>query len=493
MRNLLKNINYKIVSIVLLAVILAGAISALVFLRPAYRQKFVVTGDVRQSVEVRSFDGFKTYTVVRDGRNYECLKLSDLVEAAGPYAKDGTVVMKGDDALLAEVDAGSLAGMYIAYTAENAWECINENHPPTSNIKRLSEIWVVSKGGADETAVNFITTEKNIASFTPGQFYMQSARIAPVFEGESARDTEKGKFSVTAYTERRYAEVSDILPGAKEILVMGGEGQYAFDYKPGRVELKGNALDYVFSDGKKRMKNVRGILADPPAASNMDAYQEAVNFLTKGERVLVVLMDGFGYNQYEYAKNKGYVPFLGTKEEKQATTVFEPVTPVGLSAILTGKPPYMNGIYKRGLTELKAEDIFAYAAKAGKKAAYIEGNVNIVQTSLAPELNADRNGDESTDSEVFESAAGAVQSGADYVFVHFHGIDDMGHASGDINETVMQKVKEVDGYIAKLLADFTGRVIVTADHGMHRAGPEGGHGAFRFEDMLVPYISFNAD
>jgi len=491
MRNLLKSINYKLTSIVLAALLLAGAVCAFVFIKPAYAQKFVITGDVEKIIEAQSFEGFAAYTAVRDGKSYRCLKLSDLIALAKPYSEESTVVLKGDDALLAEVDIKSLEGMYIAYTAENAWECINYYHPPTSNIKRLSEVWVAAKNKTDALAVNFITADKNVASYTPGQFFMHASGIAPFFEGKSTRDTEKGQFSVSAYTERRYMDVSGILPGAKQVLVMGDEGQYAFDSKPGRVELTGNSLSYVFSDGKKRMEDVRGVLADPPAASNMDTYQESANFLDKGDRVLAFLVDGFGYNQYVYAKNNGFIPYIGTKEAKQATTVFMPVTPVGLSAILTGKPPYINGIYKRGMSDLKADDIFKYTADAGKKAAYIEGDIKIVNTSLAPELNADRNGDNSTDTEVFEAAKEALQGGADYIFVHFHGVDDKGHDNGDINPEVMQKAKEIDGYIKSLAEGFKGRVIVTADHGMHQAGTEGSHGAFCYEDMLVPYISFS--
>jgi len=487
-----KKINFKIISIILAALLVACVAAAALFLKPVYKPSFAVTGDVEHSLKIESFDGYDTYKVKRDGKTYKGILLADLVAAAVPYTINSTVIIRGDDGLLAQVEADKLTGMHIVYTSQFGWEMINEYHPPTSNIKRIAEIWVVADEEVKEHAVNIISADTDIASYTSGQLFMSAASFEPKFHGQSETSGENGAFQVAVYTERRYKSVIEIAPDADDVLVMGEEGQYAYDASAGEIELSGNTLSYVFSDGKTTMEDVRGILISPPSASNMDAYHEAVNYLGADQSVMVILIDGFGYHQYTYAVLNDIIPFIsGLPEAKKATTVYKPVTYCGLSAMLTGQPPEVNGVYERGISELNVPDIFMHSVCEGKTCAYIEGNVNIINTSLKPALNADRDGDNSTDKEVFESAKKA--SGADFIFVHFHGVDDFGHNYGDINKKTMSKLKEIDAYIAELVAVFDGRVIITTDHGMHQTHDGGDHGVFCHKDMIIPYISFDSE
>mgnify|MGYP002358245054 CR=1 FL=1 len=63
-----------------------------------------------------------------------------------------------------------------------------------------------------------------------------------------------------------------------------------------------------------------------------------------------------------------------------------------------------------------------------------------------------------------------------------------GHNYGPLAEETMEVLAMVDVYTGLLLKEWTGKVIVVADHGMHFADPEGDHGNFQLEDMFVPYI-----
>jgi predicted AlkP superfamily pyrophosphatase or phosphodiesterase len=222
----------------------------------------------------------------------------------------------------------------------------------------------------------------------------------------------------------------------------------------------------------------------------MDAYQESLNNVENGIRTMVVLIDGFGYHQYTDAMGNGTAPFMASLDDaKKATTVYQPVSHAGLAAMVTGRPPCDNGIYQRGMSDIMVPDIFERMTQMGKTSVYIEGHISLINTSLAAELNADRDGDEMTDDEVFETAMDAVTSDADFLFVHFHGVDDLGHDNGDLSASTMDKISEVDGYIKALAENFKGRLIISADHGMHTTTDGGSHGEFRYEDMIVPYIS----
>lgn len=486
----LKKIKCAVWKIALIVVLIGAGVLAFMLAKPVYHASFILTGDVQETITVSSFDGFDTQTAKRDGKGYRSIALADLVAAAQPYIADNTVVLRGSDGLLAEVDAGQLEGMHVTYTAQNGWEMINDFHPPSSNIKNIIEIWVVAQDTVREMAVNVITQDSNMISLTPGQLFMQQTHFAPIFHGASETDAQNGSYGVSVYTERRFMDVTDIVPEAADVLVMGEEGGYLYDTAPGQIMLIGNTLYYVCSDGKTSMEGVRGVLVDPPRASNMDAFQESINNVENDVRTMVVLVDGFGYHQYTYAKEKNIIPFIGSLgDAKKATSVYKPVTHAGLAAMLTGRPPSDNGVYQRGASDLLVPDVFVRMTQMGKTSAYIEGNVNILNTSMQATLNADRDGDGFTDNEVFGSAMEAVQSDVDFLFVHFHGVDDFGHDYGDIKTQTMDKLHEVDGYIAQLADNFNGRLIISADHGMHETADGGSHGEFRYEDIMIPYIS----
>lgn len=490
MMGFLKKIECAVWKIAMVVILIAAGVLALMLAKPVYHASFIVTGDVQNTVTVSSYDGFETETALRDGKRYKSIALADLVTAAQPYIEKSTVVLRGSDGLLAEVDAEQLDGMHVTYTAENGWEMINDFHPPSSNIKNIAEVWVVAQETVREMAVNVISQDSNITSLTPGQFFMQQTSFVPLFHGASEAESDSGTYGVTVYTERRYIDITDIAPDALDVLVMGELGAYLYDTSPGRIMLIGNKLYYVCSDGKTSMEDVRGVLVNPPSASNMDAYQESINNVENGVRTMVVLIDGFGYHQYTYAVDNGIAPFIASLgEAKQATSVYKPVTHAGLTAMLTGRPPCDNGIYQRGMSDILVPDVFERMTQMGKTSAYIEGNVNIVNTSLQATLNADRDGDGLTDNEVFESAMEAVASDTDYLFVHFHGVDDFGHDNGDMSELTMDMIKEVDDYVQALAESFTGRLIISADHGMHMTTDGGAHGEFRYEDIIIPYIS----
>lgn len=486
--------KYKILFIIASVLFLLVLSIALIFVFTdnAYIPTFKITGDVEKELKINAYEAYETVTAQRDGSRYNALLLSDLVEEATPYTDEYDVYIKGDDELLVRVDGASLEGMHITYTKENAWEMINYFHPLSSNIKRITEIWVVAGEDTSKIGVSIINQSENLAFFTPGQFYVADTNIANVFEGESEKKYENGTYNVEVFTTRRYMDIVDIVPEAQDLLIMGDEGAYDYDSSPGRIELRGNQLNYVFADGKTTIKNVRGVMISPPAYSNMNAFHDSIEYIKQGDSVIVFLVDGFGYHQYEYAKENNYAPFLKTRPEAyRATTVFQPVTYAGLAAMLTGEPPCVNGVYRRKMPDLKVDDIFKVLDDLGKSSAYIEGNVNILNTSIKPQLNVDDNLNKSTDEEVMVCAEKAIKEGYDFVFIHFHGTDDSGHDTGDLSTQTLEKIKEIDRYMEYLTQDFEGRVIITADHGMHKTEIGGNHGSFMFQDMIIPYVSYD--
>ena len=267
-------------------------------------------------------------------------------------------------------------------------------------------------------------------------------------------------------------------------LVMGEMGEV--DYiEEGYFKRDKDSLYYIGKD--KEIKNIVGVVIDPPETSIKDAYYDMERYL-EDEKVLFILLDGFGYHQYEYARENGFLSFLEEFEARKVLSVYKPVTNAGLAAIITGKSPEENGVYSRKQRELNVDSIFKVAKDLNKNIAYIEGNIGILDTEVEPILNLDKNKDGYTDDEVYMSTLKAIEEGKDFVFTHFHGIDDAGHTFGPLAVETMERIKLIDSYIQNILSHWDGITIITADHGMHSIDEAGDHGDFRYEDLIVPYI-----
>jgi len=229
--------------------------------------------------------------------------------------------------------------------------------------------------------------------------------------------------------------------------------------------------------GGQDIEAMRSLAADAPDIMITEVAHDALRFLAQDGRVMVIELDGLGWEMLLRAD----APYLWSLEPKQALACWPPISNVGLASMLTGANPDMHGVHSREDRAMDREDIFAKAEAMGKTCAYIEGGHALLQTSIAPVLSL-------SDEEVFANAQKALESNPDLIFVHFHEIDGAAHAYGPYAAQTMLKIEEMDGYARALCESFDGRVIITADHGLHETEEGGGHGLFLPEDMLVPYI-----
>lgn len=244
----------------------------------------------------------------------------------------------------------------------------------------------------------------------------------------------------------------------------------------------------IDTDKNNKIENIKGIYLSNDFNSITDAYYGAKNYIDNNEKVMLVLLDGFGYNEYKLAKQKEYIPFLDQYFKNTALSVYTPVTNAGYAAIITGQTPDVNGIHDRSFRQMGVESIFGYAIKEEKKSILLEGNIKILNTEIEPELHLDMNKDSDTDDEMFEGAINAAKEDYDLIFVHFHGIDDRGHTYGPESQETMDYIKKVDSYIKEIREVWGESIILTADHGMYSTEDGGSHGECRMEDMIVPYF-----
>jgi predicted AlkP superfamily pyrophosphatase or phosphodiesterase len=209
---------------------------------------------------------------------------------------------------------------------------------------------------------------------------------------------------------------------------------------------------------------------------------------------MLLFLDGFGYVRYAEALDKGLVPNLAALgEPRVGLTVYPPCTSVASAALLTGAPPEVNRVDRRGIRKTEVETLFDVASAAGLQVVAIEGEALAFDLRHSEwKLSGDRDGNGSTDDNVLANALAALEDGApDLFYVHFHGIDDAGHTYGPGTPGEEAAIRLVDAAVGQLLEALppSTLVIIFADHGMHQVEEEGrlgNHGHLIERDMLIP-------
>ncbi len=482
-----------LITVLIVLLILSSVFIILNFLNNkdrCYRPLFSVTGDVSNPLQINNDHNFEQVSIQYKNREFEVIKLNDIINSSEPLSNNYKILFSATDGLQASIPGKNLAKYYINFSRQNGWEAININHPVSSNVKHIKNITIISDTKDIKNTFAIITPDKNLVQKTGGQFLSGAYYHYPYFEGASSVENDGIIYKDSIYTVKRALKVEELVDVNINYnsFVIGEKGKTEL-YRGGMFVLGDNNIKYFDPERKITVEGCKGLVINPPIKRNSDTYYDALHYIEKGERVLIILLDGFGYHQYRYALENGYTPFLADyKKAEEALSVYKPVTNAGLAATLTGTGPEENGVYSREQKNLKTVDIFEKVKDFAGECLYIEGNIKILNTSIEPVLNPDLNDNGSTDDEVFANALRNLNNEYDLIYVHFHGIDDFGHNYGDLSEQTMEKIRETDSYLKELIKNWSGKVIITADHGMHSI-PEGGdHGYVRYEDLIIPYI-----
>jgi len=219
----------------------------------------------------------------------------------------------------------------------------------------------------------------------------------------------------------------------------------------------------------------------------------------KASHVFYVFWDGLGYLDIQKAIDLQIVPTMASLPKPVlGLSVYPSITSVATAAMITGLPPGKNGVAVSGVRSTNAMTIFDQMNEGAKEYIIIEGNT-LYFNNLSGEhllLNADVDGNGSTDDEIYLSTLQEIRQGLpDFTWVHFHGLDDSGHTYSPWSEEYIQSMQRIDGYLGNIIdaspADTL--FIISADHGMHisTAGVRSGeHGTLMAQDMLIPLVIY---
>ncbi len=425
----------------------------------------------------------------------EGIDISGFINELEPVYDEYTVYLRANDGFMINFDMEGIENTYLAYSEKDGWVYISDKHPVNSGIKNIDEIRIVStkESKRNDFGLNIIVGDKTY-NYTIGELYKKDYSIYPYSDGVSSKNYDGEEYSVEVLEEKKVLKLEDLIEEEVDnILVMDEQGNYEFcSSVNGFIEITENTVNFIIPEEHKVFTNIKGIMVNPPATSVMDTYNDSLYYLEKNTDVMVLFIDGFSYNQYEkYTKDYPNCNIAKYQKAVKANTIFKPVTNSGFAAMITGEPPVKNGVLNREYRELKIDTIFDKAEELGKKSALIEGDIKILDTSIEPVLNLDLNDNGYNDDEVYQSALKEFDT--DFLLVHFHGLDDLGHDYGPNGEETIERFIILDQYVGDLVNKWEGKVIIIADHGMHETSEGGNHGEFRNEDMYIPYIVINGE
>ena len=443
-----------------------------------------IKGDVANVLEFSDLKALQKVSL--NGQRYRAIPLAAVLEQAEPYGLRRVTFVGGDNHS-AIIEVADLAGSYLAWSGEHYWHFVSERYPINTAIKDIKEIIVEGDGSH---GLHITTYGRDYPVLSPGQMLGSSHWLYFHEQGSSSREVDGKHYGGTVISRHAVRQLRDLVPGsAQKVLAIGLDGSMHRLSMESYVEAYGNGIYLNKFDHKPRLP-LAGLVLDPPERCITDLFGDVLDRVERGERVLVVLVDGFGYPLYEAAVNENLAPHIldGAKVD-QALSVYVPITNCGCAAMLSGETPDVNGVHSRQDRELKVPGLLEELAKRGKKGVIFEGQTIILKMEGEVVLNSDRDKDGETDDDILESALEQLD-GYDMVFVHFHSVDDYAHSYGPLAAETKQQLSVVDAYAGQLFAAWEGSRIVLADHGMHKTGDGGNHGEFRYEDLYVPYFYY---
>ncbi len=455
-----------------------------------------VVGDVDNSFSLSGMeDGPVPVSIEHRGKQISAYALDDLLEKAVTRGTSFSIMIQSHDGFVAHIDGENLDKSYIALTVENGWEAINFNHPVSSNIKNLKRVVVIADGLTPEEMFHVINPDGTLASLSAGALFRDGYSYRLIPRGSATQTRDGLDYHVTTYYRRPVVWLEDYATITSPAVVVGKLGEVETLRQDGIFVLTGNGLGYM-AGGEMIIPQAAGVVLNPPSKMITDVYDDAKALLESGEKVLVILVDGLGYHQYEYALEHGHIPLLSTlPQPEMAMVAFPSITPVNVAASLTGELPHINGVVSRNVRRADVPTIFAWCLDQELRSAAVIGPISAVEFEIDAIFSLDLNQDGSTDDEKTENTLKLFAEAEDYdlVFVHYKDVDRVGHSYGDLHPETMEALAGNDAYIAQLLAQWEGAVIIYSDHGMRPTDDGGNHGALQPEDMFIPYWIFHTN
>ncbi|MDM8533728.1 alkaline phosphatase family protein [Clostridiaceae bacterium HSG29] len=449
----------------------------------------LISGDIKENIDFNKLiTSLETEDIEVNGEKVSAYDFENIVNLFDSVYHQNNIYLVALDGFSNKFSSNSISDTYLFYNEVNGWCYYSEKHPVNSKIKNIKKIIVANDTDEInyEFGFNIIKNDETI-HYDISELLLNKSSIYFHLDGVTKKDNNElgvmKKKEIIAFND---LDLDDI-----KFLLMSSEGNHEYlKSDKGYLVIDGSKVNYIDKKNSKVINDVKGVMENYPAISIMDVYSDSLYYIEKDIPVMILFIDGISYFQYKtILKKYPDLVISNIDNVKKATSVFKPVTNAGYAAMITGKTPIENGILNRDYRKLLVPSIFDSTANA----LLIEGNIKILDLSVETILNLDKNENGYTDDEIFESAIKEMdkRDNISLFLVHFHGFDDNGHKYGATDSKTIDYIKTIDKYVEELSSGWNGKIIMTADHGMHDLLDKGTHGEFRAEDLFVPYVIFD--
>lgn len=236
-----------------------------------------------------------------------------------------------------------------------------------------------------------------------------------------------------------------------------------------------------------------------PRKAEREPLPEVVESLGPQRRLAVVVIDAFGSSTWDAAKTETPTfNAIANRHLLHLRSVMPTITPVNFATMLTGASPDVHLIRARE-EELTHETIFDVLRREGRTSATAARALSSLGILISPFADLPGIAETNLDEDVCGLAVGAIEEGANLVWVQLLDVDEVGHSHGPFSLESIAACHGADThlkYITRSAYQEGYGLIVLADHGQHPMVRENGskvgtHGTLADEDVYVPFTWCN--
>jgi len=210
-------------------------------------------------------------------------------------------------------------------------------------------------------------------------------------------------------------------------------------------------------DSNSNRKILKAVWENQPALSAHIIHDLLMESL-ENKPTMAIFIDGLGYELWDYALENGYTNTFPQMDLKPMRVIYPPRTiynyyMFGTGELLTNTNPLNR-------------EIFPLLKNSVIQGLIIEAKMQMFSSPLEQKLHHTLNTSDSMDELIFKSTM-KYMNDYDFIFVHFHDIDNNGHYFGPYSNEVMKTILQTGYYVSELSNKWTGNIFLFSDHGMH--------------------------
>lgn len=364
----------------------------------------------------------------------------------------------GNDGTAAYIYKKSFSEMELV-KEKNRWNSVTNKLPDVCNIKDLSNINLFLRNS--KYSLYFLNNTEQEMVLSPFE--------AELSQYELLGKSRKNGHSVKKY---KYSEKFKIETESDSVLATMKSGSEKWLKPNEKGILEGFELrDCYFVNSNDTLVS---LWVNPPLMDAYDIHKKIVNNKNR-DKNLYIFIDSFGWVFNEYLKSIKHKGFLSQFELESLRVPFPPRTINSYWVIGSGT----------SLQNRKTNDeYFADILNDDQKGLIIEADRIYYPSPIEHITHTDGNGNGTIDDEIFEKTMQYIDDDLDFLLVHFHSLDDIGHQSGAYTPERLETFKLLEKYTEQITKLWTGNVYLFSDHGMHSEGISGNHYTGSAEDMI---------